>query len=101
MVKGSNPFRPVYIDVEGVIAKMKKKFDVTKHLLVPKHIKVYEREKQEILKKYNITVKELPKILLNDPSIDHLDVKVDDVIKIQRKSPTAGEVVFYRCVVND
>ena len=80
---------------------MKKKFDVTKHLLVPKHIKVSEREKQEILKKYNITVKELPKILINDSAIENLDVKVDDVIKVQRKSPTAGDVVFYRCVVND
>ncbi len=79
---------------------MKKKFDVTKHHLVPKHIKVSDREKQEILKKYNITTKELPKILVNDPAITNLDIKVDDVVKITRKSTTGGEFIFYRCVVN-
>jgi len=79
---------------------MKKKFDVTKHHLVPKHIKVSDREKQELLKKYNITVKELPKIMINDPSIENLDVKSDDVVKIIRKSSTAGEVSFYRCIAH-
>ena len=78
----------------------KKKFDVTKHQLVPKHVKVSEKEKAEILKKYNITVKELPKILLDDPALTNLEVKVDDVVKIIRNSPTAGEFVFYRCVVH-
>ena len=79
---------------------MKKKFDVTKHQLVPKHLKVSEKEKGELLKRYNITVKELPKILVDDPAIEHLEVKVDDVVKIIRQNPTAGEVVFYRCVTN-
>lgn len=79
---------------------MKKKFDITKHQLVPKHLKVSEKEKAELLKRYNITVKELPKILVDDSAIEHLEVKVDDVVKIFRQSPTAGEVVFYRCVTN-
>ncbi|MBI2546075.1 DNA-directed RNA polymerase subunit H [Candidatus Woesearchaeota archaeon] len=79
---------------------MKKKFDVTKHQLVPKHLKVSEKEKAELLKRYNITVKELPKILVDDSAIEHLEVKVDDVVKIIRQSPTAGEVLFYRCVTN-
>ena len=79
---------------------MNKKFDVTKHHLVPKHIKISEKEKQELLKRYNITTKELPKILIEDPAIKNLEVKIGDVVKILRKSPTAGEFVFYRCVIN-
>ncbi|MCX6710050.1 MAG: DNA-directed RNA polymerase subunit H [Candidatus Woesearchaeota archaeon] len=68
------------------------------HNLVPEHIKLSESEKQEILKKYNITENELPKILKSDAAIAHLDVKDSDVIKILRKSPTAGESIFYRVV---
>ena len=44
-------------------------------------------------------LKELPKISKKDPAIKELNVKVRDVIKIIRKSPTAGEAVFYRGVV--
>lgn len=73
--------------------------DVTKHALVPKHIKVGEKEKTDILKTYSITLKELPKVHARDPSIQHLDTKEGDVIKITRQSPTAGEISFYRRVI--
>ncbi|MBT3406592.1 DNA-directed RNA polymerase subunit H [Candidatus Woesearchaeota archaeon] len=76
------------------------KFDVSKHTLVPKHTKLSESEKKTLLKKYNITVKELPKILINDPAIIRFDPKVNDVIKIERGSHTARSSVFYRGVVN-
>ncbi len=79
---------------------MNKKFEVSKHQLVPKHLKISEKEKQELLKRYNITLKELPKIMIKDPVIKTLDVKADDVVRIIRNSPTAGEFVFYRCVIN-
>jgi DNA-directed RNA polymerase subunit H len=70
-----------------------------KHLLVPKHTKLSEKEKQELLKKYNLTTKELPKILNTDPAIAHLEIKEGDVIKISRKSLTAGETNYYRSVL--
>ncbi len=79
---------------------MKKKPDVSKHVLVPKHIKLSEKEKKELFDKYNITLRELPKILKKDPSIKHLNLKQGNVIKIVRKSSTAEESVFYRGVVN-
>ena len=75
-----------------------KKVDITKHSLVPKHVKLSEKEKQELFNEYKITLRELPKILKNDPAIAHLNVKVGDVIKIIRESSTAGESVFYRWV---
>lgn len=78
----------------------KKKYDVRKHILVPEHLKLNEKEKKELLEKYCVSLKELPKIKKNDPSIEHLDVKEGDMIKIIRKSPTAGESIFYRGVID-
>ncbi len=79
---------------------MAKKFDVTKHILVPKHSKISERELKELLEKYSLTTfKELPKILVSDPALEDLNVKEGDVIKVSRNSSTAGEIVFYRRIV--
>jgi len=76
----------------------KQKFKVDKHILTPKHLKLGEREKAQLLEKYHVTSKELPKILKTDSAIKELDVKTGDIIKTIRKSPTAGESIFYRVV---
>ncbi len=76
------------------------KFKVENHILVPKHLKLSDKEKKDLLEKYNITPKELPRVIKKDPAIKSLNVGPGDVIKIIRKSPTAGEAVFYRYVVN-
>ena len=73
---------------------------VAKHVLIPEHLKLSEKEKKELLEKYNITLQELPKILKDDPAIASLNAKPGDVIKITRKSVTAGEAIFYRGVIN-
>ena len=75
-----------------------KKFNVTDHSLVPKHTKMNELEKKKLFERYNISLKELPKISKRDPAILHLNVKPGDVIKVIRQSPTAGESIFYRGV---
>ncbi len=51
--------------------------------------------------KYNVSLRELPKIKKDDSAISSLNVKVGDVIKIARASPTAGETVFYRGVISE
>ena len=79
----------------------KQKVSIKHHMLIPKHIKMSEKEKEELLKKYNISIKELPKIKIDDPAIAGLNVKEGDVIKIIRQSPTAGETEFYRGVVSE
>ena len=71
------------------------------HNLVPKHIKLSEKEKDELLKKYGVVVRQLPKISKKDPAIKHLDVQIGDVIKIMRSSETAKEAVFYRGVSDE
>jgi len=71
------------------------------HELIPEHTKLSEKEKETIMNKYNLNFKDLPKILINDPAIKHLDIKEKDVIKIVRNSPTAGKTIFYRGVINE
>ena len=80
--------------------KMKKKFKVDKHILIPKHAKLAEKDKQKLLQQYNISIRELPRIPKTDAAIASLNVKAGDVVKITRNSQTAKEAVFYRVVVN-
>lgn len=75
------------------------KIDILKHELVPEHIILSEEEKEELLKRYNISLHQLPKILVNDPVVKAIGAKEGDVIKIIRKSPVAGKAVYYRVVV--
>ena len=74
---------------------------IKEHILVPKHAKLSEKEKKELLDKYKITVKELPKIYKNDPAIREMALEVGDVVKIIRKSATAGESVYFRGVASE
>ncbi len=80
--------------------KVVKEINITPHYLVPKHTKLNEKETEKFLEKYNISIKELPKILISDPALANMDVKPGDVIKIDRKSETAGKTTYYRGVIN-
>ncbi len=75
-----------------------KKIKPISHVLVPKHEKLSEKEKEALFKRYHLKMQDLPKIKKNDPAIAHLDVKYGDVIKITRESKTAGKSVYYRGV---
>ena len=80
---------------------MGKKFKAEAHHLVPKHVKLSDAEAKKLFEKYNITAKELPKILNTDPVVEELNVKAGDVIKVVRKSGTAGETAYYRGVIDE
>ena len=83
------------------MAKSKKsKFKVDKHVLTPKHSKISEKEKNLLFEKYNVTSKEIPKIMVTDAAIKELDPKPGDVIKITRQSATAGESIYYRVIID-
>jgi len=73
----------------------------TPHNYVPEHIKLDDSEKEQVLKQFNVDFQSLPRIRLKDPLVKELKVKEGDVVKIIRKSPTAGEVIFYRGVINE
>ena len=54
-------------------------YNITKHVLVPKHILLTETEKKDIMKKFNVTEKQFPKILETDPVVKYYGMKVGDV----------------------
>ena len=77
----------------------KKIMKITNHIFQPRHEILSKNEAQEVLKKYNTKPSQLPYIMLSDKGLEDLDVRPGDIIKITRKSPTTGESVYYRYVV--
>jgi len=73
--------------------------DILKHEFIPPHEVLPKKEAKSILESLSITKEQLPSILAADPVIVAMEAKVGDIIKISRKSPTAGNVVYYRRVV--
>ena len=67
--------------------------------MVPKHEILKEAERDSVLNKYGITLKQLPRIVSTDPVIKLIEAEIGDVVKITRKSRTAGETDYYRVVV--
>lgn len=67
------------------------------HNLQPKHIKLKQNEVQELLKKHNIALSQLPKIKVDDPALPE-GLNQGDVLKIERKDEEEVNV-YYRVVV--
>ncbi len=72
---------------------------VPDHVYVPKHEIMTIKESHQVLQDFNCKPTELPLIFVNDPAIIGLGIKPGDMIKITRKSPTAGKSTYYRYVV--
>ena len=72
---------------------------VPDHVYVPKHELMEKKEAQKVLDEFNCKPTELPLIFVTDPAILGLGVKPGDMIRITRKSGTAGESTYYRYVV--
>ena len=79
--------------------KDEKVIDVFSNHLVPTHEVITEKEKRALLKKYNISSKQLPKILKSDPAVKALGAKPGDIIRITRKNDLMGDVFYYRSVM--
>ena len=67
------------------------------HILQPKHLKLKEEEVEKILKKFNISRSQLPKISLDDPALPE-SCKVGDVIKIEREDKEE-KFEYFRVIV--
>lgn len=74
-------------------------FNIFKHYLVPRHEILSPEERQALLEKYRVEPYKLPRIKASDPAIRLIGAKPGDIVKIIRRSPTAGESVYYRYVV--
>jgi DNA-directed RNA polymerase subunit H len=77
----------------------KKIVKITDHIYQPKHEILSKSEANEVLKQYNTKPSQLPYIMVSDKGLQDLDVRPGDIIRITRKSTTAGESVYYRYVV--
>lgn len=74
-------------------------FEIFEHKLVPKHEILSEKEKSQILAEYKIQPYQMPQIKATDPAVKAIGAKPGDMLKIIRKSTTAGEHIAYRYVV--
>jgi DNA-directed RNA polymerase subunit H len=80
---------------------MQKEFDVRQHVLVPKHEILSKEEAREVLERYKVAPYQLPLIKSTDPAVKTIGAKPGDILKITRKSPTAGKAVAYRYVIEE
>lgn len=78
---------------------MQVKFDIRQHVLVPKHEILSEEEAREVLERYKISPHQLPLIKSSDPAAQSIGAKPGDILRITRKSPTAGKAIAYRYVI--
>lgn len=76
------------------------KKDILKHKLVPDHTILSKTEAKKVLKELDIHQEQLPKIKADDPVTKAIGAKPGDILKITRKSQTAGKFVTYRLVLD-
>jgi len=74
-------------------------FDIFKHELVPKHELLEPQEKEKMLTEYRVKPYQLPEIRASDPAAKAIGARPGDIVRIIRRSPTAGKYVSYRYVV--
>jgi DNA-directed RNA polymerase subunit H (RpoH/RPB5) len=74
-------------------------FDLFEHQLVPRHEILTEEERAELLARYKVQAYQLPQISSVDPAVKAIGAKPGDVLRVVRRSSTAGEHVAYRYVV--
>lgn len=86
------------IDVE-IFRDTELAFNVTKHVLVPKHERISEQEKNELLKQLRVRGNNLPFIKIDDPVSKYMGLKKGDVVRIHRNSQISENSTYYRICV--
>ena len=75
-------------------------FNILKHDLVPYPKILNYNETKKLVTEYNIQKEQLPKLMVTDPFARAIGAKEGDVVKIIRRSHTAGLSIAYRLVVS-
>jgi DNA-directed RNA polymerase subunit H len=74
-------------------------FEIFNHEFVSKHELLTSQEKEKFLEEHKIQPYQLPRIKAYDPPIIAVGGKPGDIVRVIRKSQTAGEYVAYRYIV--
>ncbi len=85
--------REYFTKVSGITASL------LLHELVPDHEIMPKEDVQKLLEQFRCDKDMLPKIFDTDPIVLAIKAKPGDVLRVKRKSPTAGECFYYRTVV--
>ncbi|MGC8974667.1 MAG: DNA-directed RNA polymerase subunit H [Thermoprotei archaeon] len=77
----------------------KPKFKILEHELVPKHEVLKPEEAIEVLRSLGVRPEQLPYLRASDPVARAIGARPGDIVRVIRKSPTAGRIVAYRFVI--
>jgi DNA-directed RNA polymerase I, II, and III subunit RPABC1 len=70
--------------------------NVTRHKMMPEHTLMTSEEKSKFLKASCLVIEQLPRILVSDPVCRYYGAKRGDIMRIIRKSETAGKYAMFR-----
>ncbi|KFK36985.1 hypothetical protein AALP_AA4G197500 [Arabis alpina] len=72
--------------------------NITKHVLRPKHRVLNDKEKESLLKKFDIEEKQLPRLSKKDPTARYYGLEKGQVVKVTYEGELTESHVTYRCV---
>ena len=82
-----------------LIPKIFPSFQIFDHDFVSKHELLTPDEKEKFLEDYKVHAYQLPRINSTDPAIIAVGGKPGDIVRVIRKSTTAGKYVAYRYII--
>ncbi|EPY27408.1 DNA-directed RNA polymerases I, II, and III subunit RPABC1 [Strigomonas culicis] len=73
--------------------------NITRHELVPRHVPLTPEQTREVLQAHALEVHQLPRLLATDPVARYFGLTRGNVVRIERRSESAGVYASYRQVV--